>query len=62
MLNRTLAASVLPRSGRLRAAVPNLRQVRLRLAKTRQRSMQVQDRVDRARARCTERYGYGRRS
>jgi hypothetical protein len=62
MLNRTLTASVLPRSGRLRAAVPTLRQVRLRLAATRQRSLLVQERVDRARTRCNERYGYGRRS
>ena len=62
MLNRTLAASVLPRSGRLRAAVPSLRQVRQRLAESRQRSLQVQDRVERARARCNERYIYGRRS
>ena len=62
MLNRTLAASVLPRSGRLRAAIPSLRQVRLRLMSTRQRSLLVQERVDRARARCNARYGYGRRS
>lgn len=62
MLNRTLAASVLPRSGRLQAAVPRLRQVWLRLVGTWQRSLEVQDRVERARARCNERYGYGRRS
>ncbi len=62
MLNRTLAASVLPRSGRLRAAVPSLRQVRLRLTYSRQRSLLVQERVDRARTRCNQRYGYGRRS
>jgi hypothetical protein len=62
MLNRTLAASVLPRSGRLRAAVPSLRQVRLSLMNSRRRSLLVQERVDRARARCNDRYGYGRRS
>jgi hypothetical protein len=62
MLNRTLTASVLPRSGRLRAALPSLRQVGLRLTNTRQRSLLVQQRVERARTRCNERYGYGRRS
>ena len=62
MLNRTLAASVLPRQGRWRAAVPSLKQVRLRLIEGRQRSLLVQERVDRTRARCNERYGYGRRS
>ena len=62
MLNRTLAASVLPRRGRWRVAVPSLRQVRLRLIDGRQRSLLVQERVDRTRARCNERYGYGRRS
>ncbi len=62
MLNRTLAASVLPRSGWRRAVIPNLRSVRLRLSDHRQRSLRVQDRVDRVRARCNERYGYGRRS
>jgi len=62
MLNRTLTASVLPRTGRWRAAVPSLRQVRLRLTATRQHSLLVQERVDRARVRCNERHGYGRRS
>jgi hypothetical protein len=61
MLTRTLAATVLPR-GRLRAALPSLSMVRLRLTTTRQRSLLVQERVDRARTRCNERYGYGRRS
>ena len=62
MLTRTLAESVLPRRGRWRAAIPSLRQVRLRLSESRRRSLLVQDRVDRAVARCNERYGYGRRS
>jgi hypothetical protein len=62
MFTRTLAASVLPRTGRLRAVVPSLRQVRSQLTAHRQRSLSVQDRVDRVRARCNERYGYGRRS
>jgi hypothetical protein len=62
MLTRTLAATVLPRGGRWRAALPSLSTVRLRLTATRQRSLLIQERVDRARARCNERYGYGRRS
>jgi hypothetical protein len=62
MLNRTMTASVLPRSGRWRAAVPSLRQVRLRLTASRERSLVMQERVDRARARCNERHGYGRQS
>lgn len=62
MCNRTPTASALPRGGRLRAVLPNLRTVRLRLPHPRRRSLLVQERVDRARARCNERYGYGRRS
>jgi hypothetical protein len=62
MLNRTPTASALPRGGRLRAVLPNLGTVRLRLPRPRRRSLLVQERVDRARARCNERYGYGRRS
>ena len=48
MLTRTLAASVLPRSGRLRAALPNLRRFGLRLTDPRQRSLLMQDRADRS--------------
>lgn len=62
MLTRTPAANVLLRRERLRAALPNLRQVRSRLSESRQHSLLVQDRVDRVIARCNERYGYGRRS
>jgi hypothetical protein len=62
MLNRTLAASVLPRSGRLRAVLPSLAKVGLSLATARRRSLLVQERVDRARARHYERHGYGRHS
>ena len=62
MLNRTLAASAPPRGERLRAAVPSLRQVRQQLTTIRQRSLQIQERVDRARSRCNERHGYGRHS
>lgn len=61
MLNRTPAASLLPR-GRLRAVLPNLRAIRVSLTAPRQRSLLVQERVERARTRCNERYGYGRRS
>ena len=62
MLTRTLTASVLPRNGRLRAALPNLRAVRLQLDRSRRRSLRMQERADGVRARCTERHGYGRRS
>jgi hypothetical protein len=62
MWNRTLAASVLPRGGRWRVVLPSLGGLRLSLAERRRRSLLVQERVDRARARCNERHGYGRRS
>ena len=62
MSNRTETASVLPQRGRWRAVLPNLRGVRLSLPGPYRRSLTVQERVDRARARCNERYGYGRRS
>jgi len=61
MLTRTLAASVLPRGGRLRAAVPSWRLLALRLTEAWQRSLMVQERAEAARARSTERYGSGRR-
>lgn len=62
MLNRTLAASVLPRSGRrLRAALPSWRMLALRLTEAWQRSLMMQERADEARARSTTRYGNGRR-
>ena len=62
MLSRTLAASVLPRGGRLRATVPSWRTVRLRLTGVRRRSLLIQERAESARRRHTERYGYGRRT
>lgn len=61
MLTRTLAASVLPRNGRLRAALPSWRQLALRLAHARRRSLLMQDRAEAVRARCTERHLDGRR-
>jgi hypothetical protein len=61
MLTRTLAATVWPGGGRLRAALPSWRALTLRLARTRQRSLLMQDRADAARARCTDRYLNGRR-
>lgn len=57
MLTRTLAASVLPRSGRLRAAMPSWRLLALRLTESWQRSLMMQERVEAARARNTDRYG-----
>ena len=57
MLTRTLAASILPRSGRLRAAMPSWRLLALRLTEAWQRSLMVQERAEAARARNTDRYG-----
>ena len=57
MLTRTLAASVLPRGGRLRAALPSWRLLALRLTEAWQRSLMIQERAQAARARCTDRYG-----
>ncbi len=57
MLTRTLAASVLPRGGRLRAALPSWRLLALRLTEAWQRSLMIQERAEAARARCTDRYG-----
>ncbi len=62
MLTRTLAASVMPRGRRLRAAVPRWRSVRLHLAGSRRRSLLMQQRAEEHRTRYTERHGYGRRS
>lgn len=62
MMTRIQATSVLPRGRRVRVAVPSLRAVRRHLSGARKRSLLVQERVDRTRARCNERYGYGRRS
>lgn len=61
MLSRTLTASVLPRAGRLRAALPTWRSLLLRAADARQRSLLMQERAAAARARCTDRHGHGRR-
>jgi len=61
MLTRTLAASVLPRRGRMRAALPSWRMLAMRLSDARQRSLLMQERADAARARSTARYGNGRR-
>ena len=61
MLTRTLAASVLPSAGRLRAAMPIWRLLALRLIEAWQRSLLVQERADAARARHTERHRDGRR-
>jgi hypothetical protein len=57
MLTRTLVASVLPRSGRLRAAMPSWRLLVLRLTEAWQRSLMMQERAEAARARNTDRYG-----
>jgi hypothetical protein len=62
MLTRTLAASVLPRSGRLRAAMPRGRMLVLRLDQARRRSLLMQERANAARERSTQRYLNGRRS
>lgn len=62
MLTPMQATSALPRAGRVRVALPSWRAVRWQLSGARRRSLLVQERVDRARARCNERYGYGRRS
>ncbi|HEX3616178.1 MAG TPA: hypothetical protein VHU61_06550 [Solirubrobacteraceae bacterium] len=61
MLSRTLAASVLPREGRLRSALPSLRQVRLRLAEARHRSLLIQERMEADRVRRAKRHGHGLR-
>ncbi len=61
MLTRTLAASVLPRTGRLRAALPSRRTLVLRLADARRRSLLIQERTEAARARSIDRYRGGRR-
>lgn len=61
-MTRTQATSALPRGRRLRVAVPSLRALRQQLSGARQRSLLVQERVDRTHARCNQRYGYGRRS
>ncbi len=61
MLTRTQVASVLPRSGRLRAALPSWRLLALRLTEAWLRSLMMQERADAARARSTERYGNGQR-
>ena len=61
MLTRIQAISVLPRGRRVRLALPSWRAVGPRLSGARQRSLLVQERAERARARCAERYGYGRR-
>jgi hypothetical protein len=61
MLTRTLAASVLPRTGRLRAAIPSRRMLALRLTQARRRSLLIQERTEAARARSTDRYLKGRR-
>jgi hypothetical protein len=61
MLTRTQVASVLPRGGRMRAALPSWRVLALRLTEAWQRSLMMQERADAARARSTERYGNGHR-
>lgn len=57
MLTRTLAASVLPREGRLRRLLPNLRRAWLRLAQARYRSLVIQERIEADRNRYAERHG-----
>ena len=61
MLNRNLAASVLPQRGRLRAAMPNWRMIIKRLQKARYRSLQIQQRTEADRIRYAERHGHGLR-
>jgi hypothetical protein len=61
MLTRIQAASVLPREGRLRSALPSLRQVRLRLAEARHRSLVIQQRMEADRIRYAKRHGRGMR-
>jgi hypothetical protein len=61
MLTRIQAASVLPREGRLRSALPSLRQVWLRLARARYRSLMIQERMEADRIRYAERHGHGLR-
>jgi hypothetical protein len=61
MLNRTLAASVLPRSGRLRAARPSWRALMARLGQARRRSLLIQERLEADRIRYAERHGHGLR-
>jgi hypothetical protein len=61
MLTRTLAASVMPREGRLRSALPSLRQIRRRLADARYRSLVIQERMEADRIRYAKRHGHGLR-
>jgi len=62
MLSRTLVASVLPRTGRLRPARPSWRTLMVRLSDTRQRSLRIQERAAVHRARSSQTYLRGRRS
>jgi hypothetical protein len=55
------AASVLPRKGRLRSAIPSLGQVRKRLTKARYRSLLIQERMEADRIRYAKRHGNGMR-
>lgn len=57
MLSRTMAASVLPREGRLRSAVPSWRAIVRRLAEARYRSLRIQERMEADRIRYAERHG-----
>jgi hypothetical protein len=61
MLHRTLAASVLPRNGRWRTALPHWRTLTRRLAAARYRSLMIQERMDADRIRYAERHGHGLR-
>lgn len=58
MLNRTLAASVLPREGRLRSAIPSWSAIVRRLADARHRSLIIQERMEADRIRYAERHGH----
>ncbi len=59
MLSRMLAASVLPRGGWPRSLRPGWRATLVMLANSRRRSLQIQERVERARARHIERHASG---
>jgi hypothetical protein len=61
MFTRTLAASVLPRRGRLRSALPSWSTIFRRLAEARYRSLAIQQRMEADRIRYAERHGHWRR-
>jgi hypothetical protein len=61
MLNRTLAVHLLPRGGRLRAAIPSWNAIVHRLAEARYRSLVIQERMEADRLRYAKRHGHGLR-